>query len=130
MLNINFLGLVFPDKAQQIVKVFSLFGWFFKILPKNVPIKRPKQFLKKTKNCKIQFFSLFGWFFLNFPPKTHCTLKMFLLSAQNNVYTILRLFVEGYVKSKSSLNLNQVWTLCIWLVSRPPKSGCFLENLL
>ena len=29
---------------------------------------------------------------------------MFLLSAQNNVYTILRLFVEGYVKSKSSLN--------------------------
>ena len=29
---------------------------------------------------------------------------MFLLSAQNNVCTILRLFVEGYVKSKSSLN--------------------------
>ena len=29
---------------------------------------------------------------------------MFLLSAQNNFDTILRLFVEGYVKSKSSLN--------------------------
>ena len=29
---------------------------------------------------------------------------MFLLSVQNNFYTILRLFVEGYVKSKSSLN--------------------------
>ena len=33
---------------------------------------------------------------------------------------ILSSYVEVYVIKKI-----QVWTLCLWLVSRPPKSGCF-----
>ena len=38
---------------------------------------------------------------------------------------ILSSYVEVYVIKKI-----QVWTLCLWLVSRPPKSGCFFENFL
>ena len=42
---------------------------------------------------------------------------MFLLSAQN---TMLSLYVEGHVKKKIQVPIS-----CLWLVSRPPKSGCF-----
>ena len=36
---------------------------------------------------------------------------------------ILSSYVEVYVIKKI-----QVWTLCLWLVSRPPKSGWFFEK--
>ena len=49
------------------------------------------------ENCKIQFFNLFGLLFFNFALKTYGTLKMFLLSAQNNFYIILSSYVEGHV---------------------------------
>ena len=54
----------------------------------------------------------------DFALKTNCTLKMFLLSAENNFHIILTSYVEGNVIKV------QVWTLCRWLVVRSPKSGC------
>ena len=42
---------------------------------------------------------------------------MFLSSAQN---TMLNSYVEGHMKK------SQVKIFCLWLVSKSPKSGCFL----
>ena len=54
------------------------------------------------------------------------TLKVFLLSAQDNFYIILSsygMWKKGHVKK------NQVWIWCLWLVSRSPKSGCFFGKI-
>ena len=59
---------------------------------------------------------------MNFALKSYGTFKMFLLSAQNNLYIILSPYVEGYLKKI------QVWISCLRLVSRPPKPGCFFEK--
>ena len=57
-----------------------------------------------NSRLRIQLFSLFGWFFKNFPPKTYCILKMFLLSAQNNIYVIMSSYVKGHAQKYLSLN--------------------------
>ena len=57
----------------------------------------------------------------DFALKTYCTLKMFLLSAQNNFYITLSEFICRRACDKKI----QVWTLYIWLVSRDPKFWCF-----
>ena len=44
---------------------------------------------------------------------------MFPLSAQNKFYIPLSSYVERHAKK------TQVSISCLWLVSRPPKSGCF-----
>ena len=54
--------------------------------------------------------------------KTYGTLKMFLLSAQNNFYVILSSYVKGHVKE------NQLWISCLWLVSSSPKSRWFFRE--
>ena len=89
MLNINFLGLALPDKAQKFVK--------------------------------FSFLSFSADIFLNFLLKTCGTLKMFLLSAQNNLYIKLSSYVKDYVKSEFHVsswfpclqNLDIIWkTYC------------------
>ena len=57
-----------------------------------------------NSRLRIQLFSLFGWFFKNFHPKTYCILKMFLLSAQNNIYVIMSSYVKGHAQKYLSLN--------------------------
>ena len=47
-----------------------------------------------------------------------CTLKRFLLNAQNNFYF-------EFIWRRACDKKNQVWNLCLWLVSKPQKSGCF-----
>ena len=54
--------------------------------------------------CRASFFSFFGWFFFSFAHKTYGTLKMFLLSTQNNFYIILSSYIEEHVQKNSSLN--------------------------
>ena len=75
-----------------------------------------------SKNHKIQFFSLFGWFFLNFAFKTHGTLKMLILGAQDNFHFILSYYVEGHLKKI------QIWISFFPMISRPRKSWFFLET--
>ena len=55
---------------------------------------------------------------LDFSLKTYCTLKMFLLSAQNR-YVILSSYTEGHVKKI------QVLILCLLLFLSLPKSRSF-----
>ena len=84
------------------------------------------------KKCKIQFLSCFCWFFLNFTFKTYGTLKMFLLSAQNNSYIVSSSYVEGHLKQNLSLdfmlnfgwfpalqNLGVFWKLTVEQILKP-----------
>ena len=80
------------------------------------------QHFKKCKVQKIVKFSFLAFsadFFSNFVLTTYGTLKMFLLSAQNNFDIISSLCVEGHVKKNSSLNFVslvgfQASTICMF----------------
>ena len=50
---------------------------------------------------------------------------MFLLSTQKNLCIMLNSYVV-----KGMCKKIQVWISCLQLASRPPKCGCFLENIL
>ena len=56
------------------------------------------------KLVEFGFLAFLPDFFLYFALKYYGTLKIFLLSAQNNAYVILSSYVEGHVRKKSSLN--------------------------
>ena len=58
---------------------------------------------KAQKIVKFSFLAFLADFFKNFAPKTYGTLKIFLLSAQNNFYITLGLYVEGHVKKKNQV---------------------------
>ena len=58
-----------------------------------------------VKSSFVAFLAVFFLFAcLNFALKTYCTLKMFLLCAQNNFYIKMSSYVEGHVQKNSSLN--------------------------
>ena len=50
---------------------------------------------------------------------------MFLLSTQKNLCIMLNSYVV-----KGMCKKIQVWISCLQLASRPPKCGCFLQNIL
>ena len=64
------------------------------------------QYFHKYKGQNIVKFSFLAFlvYSFNFALKIYGTLKMFLLSAQNNFYIILSSYVEGHVQKDSSLN--------------------------
>ena len=72
---------------------------------------------KAQKIVKFRFLP-FQLIFLKFGLKTYGTLKVFLLSAQNNFHITLTSYLEEHKKKI------QVWITCLWLVSRPPKCRC------
>ena len=76
----------------------------------------------KLKNCKKFSFLVFSTDF-SFALNTYGTLNMFLLSVQTN-FCILY-WVHMY---KSIWKKNLVWGLCLWFVSRSPKSWRFFEK--
>ena len=59
----------------------------------------------------------------DFALKTYCTLKLFLLSAQNNFHFSLSSYVEGYVKKE----FKSAFCVFGWL---PGLQRYFLECLL
>ena len=66
-----------------------------------------EQYFQKYKLQKIVKFNVLDFSVESskiLPSKTYGTLKMFLLSAQNNFYIILSSYVEGHVQKYSSLN--------------------------
>ena len=67
----------------------------------------------------------FWLIFEKFCPQNYGTLKMLLLSTQNNFCIMLNSYVV-----KGMCKKIQVWISCLQLASRPPKCGCFLENIL
>ena len=75
---------------------------------------------KAQKIVKFSFLASSIDFFLNFALKTCGTLKMLLLSAQNNFYIILSSYVKGYVKSE--------FYVFTWFPGLQPIY--FLQNLL
>ena len=107
-------GLVCIQKCQKFQLTF-----FFPFLTSHYGFTKCCEIIE---NCKIQFCSLFGWLFKNFALKTYDTLKMFLLSAQNNFSIMLYSYV--HVQKNSSLNFlslvgfqaSKIW-MFFWKIS-------------
>ena len=78
------------------------------------------QYFQKYKAQKIVKFNCRLQIFLKFCPQKLWHFEDVPVKCQNNFYIILSSYVEGHVQKNSS----QI--SCLWLVSRPPKSGCFL----
>ena len=76
---------------------------------------------KAQKIIKFRFLPL-QLIFLKFGLKTYGTLKVFLLSAQNNIHITLTSYLEEHRKKI------HIWITCLWLVSRPPKCRCFFAK--
>ena len=123
-------SLAFLSHQYGFINCFEMLNFiFFNMISRGVSTCKILTFQDECfQKCKAQnIVKLIFSVFLaskHFALKSIGTLKMFLLSAQNNFCIIISSFVEGYVQEI------QVWILCIRLVSRPLKSRCFWKNLL
>ena len=116
-------GVIGIQKCQKFLPVFFFFSLlscyygftncseilnfvFSNIIPRQVLTCKILTFhnYKAQKFLKFSFLAFLANFLKNFALKSYCTLKMFLLSAQNNFYFILSSYVEGHVRKNLSLN--------------------------